>query len=200
MPDNRRKYDWKAIQAFYDVGNSCKECEKHFGFCRATAEKARKRKEFVRHRSLKEAAHLHISKHGATPLSEKTRQKIKDSVNRRLRDGTWHYSFSKVRTHKFVSKFAGEVKLMGKWELEYAKHLDNQNVRWERPIEKFAYEFEGVQRFYTPDFFLSNQNIFIEVKGYETAKDRAKWKYFPHVLKVLKYQDLINLGLTISTK
>jgi hypothetical protein len=31
--DRRRKYDWAAIQAFYDAGNSCRETARAFGFC-----------------------------------------------------------------------------------------------------------------------------------------------------------------------
>jgi len=28
-----RRYDWAAIQAYYDAGHSLRECEIAFGFC-----------------------------------------------------------------------------------------------------------------------------------------------------------------------
>lgn len=36
FPDRRRKYDWHAVQAFYDAGASYRQCKAHFGFCAAT--------------------------------------------------------------------------------------------------------------------------------------------------------------------
>jgi biotin operon repressor len=31
-----RRYDWKAVQAFYDAGHSITECQERFGFARKT--------------------------------------------------------------------------------------------------------------------------------------------------------------------
>ena len=94
---------------------------------------------------------------------------------------------------------------MGRWELEYAKYLDRNDIEWRRPKEKFYYEFEGLKSgngYYIPDFYLVKEQIYVEIKGYETDKDRAKWKWFPKDLnfKVLKRQELIDLGLDISDK
>ena len=33
FPDRRRKYDWAAIQDYYDRGNSYRDCKKRFAFC-----------------------------------------------------------------------------------------------------------------------------------------------------------------------
>ena len=35
------------------------------------------------------------------------------------------------------------------------------------------------QRYYTPDFYLPDEDIYIEIKGYKTIKDEAKWSQFP---------------------
>src|SRR5579864_7456000 len=45
--DRRRKYDWSAIQTYYDKGHSYRECRAKFGFCSAAWEKARKRGEIT---------------------------------------------------------------------------------------------------------------------------------------------------------
>jgi hypothetical protein len=31
-----RRYDWEAVQAYYDAGNSISQCQRHFGFSRET--------------------------------------------------------------------------------------------------------------------------------------------------------------------
>ncbi|HET6893819.1 MAG TPA: HNH endonuclease [Candidatus Baltobacteraceae bacterium] len=45
--DGRRKYDWTAVQAYYDAGNSFTECKRRFGFCNASWHKARERGEII---------------------------------------------------------------------------------------------------------------------------------------------------------
>lgn len=39
--DRRRRYDWAAVQAYYDEGHSYRECRAKFGFCAAAWNKAR---------------------------------------------------------------------------------------------------------------------------------------------------------------
>jgi transcriptional regulator len=199
-----RKHNWKEIQKFYDAGNSLSECYIKFNICRATFRKAQKRGEFHA-RPQQEGVKLRYDKYGGHLMSVKAKKQIQQTILSKVESGNWHYSFSKVRTHEFNSKFAGQVKLMGRWELEYAQYLDDNNIEWRRPKEKFYYEYSGLKSgsgYYTPDFFLIKEEIYIEIKGYETDKDRAKWKWFPvdHKHKVLKYQDLKEIGLTLSKK
>lgn len=123
-------------------------------------------------------------------ISEKQKNKMSKTIKQKVKDGTWHYSFSKTRTHEYKG-----VKLHGSWELQYAKYLDENNIKWERPKEKFPYMFENKNSSYTPDFYLTETDEYIEIKGYETDKDRAKWKYFPHKLIVLKKKELFELNI-----
>jgi hypothetical protein len=127
--------------------------------------------------------------------SENTKKKLSKTIKKKIKNGTWHNSFSKSRTHKYNSKFAGEVKLHGKWELNYAKYLDDNDIHWRRPKESFYYEFNNKNGRYTPDFYLINRKIYIEIKGYETDKDRAKWKWFPLELKVIKGKELKKMNI-----
>lgn len=119
-----------------------------------------------------------------------TNKKRSETVRRKVKEGTWHYSFSKTRIHEYKG-----VKLHGKWELQYAKWLDNNNIKWRRPNEKFVYIFENKERFYTPDFYLIETNEYVEIKGYETEKDRSKWRDFPLKLKVIKGKGLFEMGI-----
>jgi 5-methylcytosine-specific restriction endonuclease McrA len=43
--DRRRRYDWAAVQAYYDEGHSIRECVARFGFCLAAWTKAADRGE-----------------------------------------------------------------------------------------------------------------------------------------------------------
>ena len=45
--DRRRKYDWSAVQAFYDAGHGFRATAAHFGFCSASWSKAVQRGEIV---------------------------------------------------------------------------------------------------------------------------------------------------------
>lgn len=123
-------------------------------------------------------------------LSNTAKNKISKTVREKIKKGQWHNSFSKSRTHEY----RGE-KFHGTWELRYAKYLDENNIKWRRPKEKFQYIFENKNRYYTPDFYLTEENIYIEIKGYETDKDVAKWKNFPLGLKILNGEDLHKLGI-----
>ena len=56
----------------------------------------------------------------------------------------------------------------------------------------FKYEWNGI-RTYFPDFYLPDKNIYVEVKGYKTERDAAKWDQFPEqLLKILK-DDIIEI-------
>ncbi len=45
--DKRRKYDWAAVQEYYNQGNTYDECIRKFGFCRGAWQKALSRGEMT---------------------------------------------------------------------------------------------------------------------------------------------------------
>jgi hypothetical protein len=97
------------------------------------------------------------------------------------------------RCEKFLyeSKIAGKVSLDGTWELAVAKWLDDNVTSWNRNTKRFQYtDDSGKLRHYTPDFWIEDWDSYLEVKGYETDLDRAKWKHFPHSLTVWKKKQL----------
>lgn len=131
-----------------------------------------------------------ILKQTGKPLSEEHKASIAKSVYKKIENDSWHLSFSKSRTHEYKG-----VKFHGLWEVKFAMNLDDKNVEWRRPTEKFQYTFEGKIRNYTPDFWIPEMNSYIEIKGYTTPKDEAKWSQFPLKLIVLKGEDLVQLGI-----
>lgn len=94
----------------------------------------------------------------------------------------------------YKSHIAGLVYLRSSYEIRYARWLDENNINWLANKEGFKYEFEGIIRTYYPDFYLIDENTFVEIKGFKTSKDDAKWKSFPHKLKILYGKDLDELN------
>mgnify|MGYP002348961458 FL=1 len=86
-------------------------------------------------------------------------------------------------------------KFYGKWELNYDIWLDENLIEWQRPNEVFQYTMNDKVHHYTPDFYLPKTNEYIEIKGYETEKDRCKWRDFPLKLRILKRDDLKLLNI-----
>lgn len=77
------------------------------------------------------------------------------------------------------------VDLHGSWELKYVQYLDLHNIRWVRNTNCFSYIFDGKKRKYIPDFYLPESDQYVEIKGYRTEKDVAKWSQFPKNKKLV---------------
>jgi hypothetical protein len=107
-------------------------------------------------------------------------KKISETINKKVKEGTWHTSLAK---HMHI-EYNG-IDLHGSWELAYAKYLDANNIRWIRNKDSFTYVYDGKERKYTPDFYLIDSDEYIEIKGYKTKKDEAKWSQFPKHRKLI---------------
>lgn len=89
-----------------------------------------------------------------------------------------------------------EVWLDSRWEIHFVSILDKFSIRWKKnKKERFPYIWEGSRKFYYPDFFLPELNVWVEVKGWEREQDREKWKAFPHRLFVIRGNYLKRLDL-----
>lgn len=82
-----------------------------------------------------------------------------------------------------VNNISGRVKFIkykdtfvhGKWELQVAKWLDKLNIKWTNKIEGIKYLYNDHEHLYFPDFYIEDLKMYIEVKGYETERDKIKW-------------------------
>jgi len=124
--------------------------------------------------------------------SLETKQKRKDTIAKKVVNNEWHTSLAR-RMH---IDYNG-VDLHGSWEVAYVRYLDRLGTLWKRNTESFVYEFENKIRRYTPDFYLPETNEYVEIKGYKTEKDSAKWSQFPKEkqLTVLMHKDLRDLNI-----
>ena len=127
------------------------------------------------------------------------RQDVRDKISKtclnKSKNGEWHTSLAK-NMHISYKGFD----LHGTWELAYAQYLDSNNILWTRCKDRFEYTYNNSLHYYTPDFYLTESNTYIEIKGYPTGKDYAKWRDFPSDKKlvILKYKDLLSLGISLS--
>lgn len=121
-------------------------------------------------------------------------KKIAVTVQQKVKDGEWHTSLAR---HMHID-YKG-IDLHGTWELKYAQYLDANDIKWIRNKDTFKYIFDDKERLYTPDFYLLDSDEYVEVKGYKTAKDNAKWSQFPYNRKliVLMATELKSLGIKI---
>ncbi|WJV31938.1 hypothetical protein QTG56_25320 (plasmid) [Rossellomorea sp. AcN35-11] len=84
------------------------------------------------------------------------------------------------------------------YELAFVIYNLEHSIKFERNFDSFEYEFNGKKLNYTPDFKINEQ--YIEIKGYETAKDKEKHKQFPHLLIVLKKGDMQHIFKYVTNK
>lgn len=127
--------------------------------------------------------------------SEEFKQKMSEIAKKRHANG-WDNQCGRAPKYKYHSDIAGDVTLDGSWELAVAKYLDKNKIDWRRKKFRFKYiNLKGKEAYYNPDFYLVKEDLYIEVKGYETELDRCKWKQFPKKLKVWKKSDLVELGI-----
>lgn len=73
------------------------------------------------------------------------------------------------------------------WELAYLIYCLDHNIPIKRCEESFEYEYEGKKHLYHPDFII-NENQYIEIKGYESNKDKVKFQAFPKNKQLLVYK------------
>lgn len=84
------------------------------------------------------------------------------------------------------------LKLQGTWEVTFYQWCKSNFILVERPSVGFSYNFNG-DRTYFPDFYLPEKQLYVEIKGYETERDRAKWASFPHKLLVIRGKEIKNI-------
>jgi hypothetical protein len=84
------------------------------------------------------------------------------------------------------------IKFQGSWELEFYKYCEANSIECFRNTEGFKYVWQG-ERTYYPDFYLPKYDSYVEVKGYKTERDEAKWKQFPKKLLIIDKKDIDNI-------
>ena len=77
------------------------------------------------------------------------------------------------------------------WELAFVIYNLDHNILIKRCEEYFEYDYNNETHLYYPDFIVNFTN-YIEIKGFQSKKDDAKFSCFPKdkILKIYKYKEL----------
>lgn len=67
------------------------------------------------------------------------------------------------------------IRMRSGYEVMYAMVLDKENIEWEYEPKRFKLK-KGIT--YLPDFYLKKQNLWIDVKGRITERNKLKYKLF----------------------
>ena len=97
--------------------------------------------------------------------SPETKQKISEklSINNKGGRAKWY-------------NVAGQM-VQGTWERDLAIKFEQLNIRWlklKTNKHTLKYEMNGKVRSYTPDFYLPDYEVFVEVKGFWWGNDKEK--------------------------
>ena len=124
-------------------------------------------------------------------VSEETRKKISDKAKHQVwtEERRQNHSLSmrnavvehpaSYSAHNVVGRTKrieyNGMMVTGKWELEVAMFLDRKGVEWTNYVKPFKYFWGEKIRNYFPDFYIPILDLYIEVKGFQTERDEAKW-------------------------
>ena len=75
-------------------------------------------------------------------------------------------------------EIAGQ-KVQGTWERDIAAKFEQLNIQWiklKTNKDTLKYEMNGKIRSYTPDFYLPDYDMYVEVKGFWWGDDKEKMK------------------------
>lgn len=163
----QNKYNWKEIQAYYDLGNSYKRCEEKFGVCNASLAKAVKRGDLKTRKNgetLKMAYSLGFLKpYSPTEEHRKILSKCAKERNFGGDNQSKKYDYN-------------GFKLCSSYELRVAKLLDLVGIKWIKPKTTFKWiDKNSKSHTYHPDLYLNDLNIYLDPKNsYCIIRDAEK--------------------------
>lgn len=173
-------WDWPVIQAYYDNNHSAAEVIKEFGLNFTAISKANKLGLFISRTRYASRLLRGTTGRGIARTAEQ-RARISASMQLAVKEGRQRT----LKPYGIVAIPYKGIILQSQWELKVAIFLDSRNILWERPTKSFDYTFEDKVLQYFPDFYLTDYNLYIEVKGWTQAKDLCKWRDFPDKLLII---------------
>ena len=107
--------------------------------------------------------------------SKETIQKLTASMKLAVLKYPESYSEAKNNHRTKVHICTNGFKVRGKWELAFVEFCIVNNIAISQVRESFSYTYDMEEHQYFPDFYLKDFDIFVEVKGWKSIIDEAKW-------------------------
>lgn len=93
------------------------------------------------------------------------RKMLSEHMTKAWKNGKYdHVNVGKCKWYSYTKKDGSTCKLQGTWELKYAKWLDEHDVQFIAHRGRISYVLNGNDRAYYPDFYLVNDNLYVDVK------------------------------------
>lgn len=118
------------------------------------------------------------------------------AVTRNPESYSKHNVSGRVKIYE-VQSSTGITKVKGKWELAVANYLNENQISWTNNIKPFNYTWQDKWHLYFPDFLLLDKNVYIEVKGYKTDRDEAKWSVVENLI-IIDHSNIKSLSTILS--
>ena len=115
--------------------------------------------------------------------------KIKQSTAMKLAVANNPDSYTSANRGRTKQIIVDGIKLQGQWEVDFYNWAKEKGLNPTRPSQGFKYQWNG-ERTYYPDFYIASLDLYVEVKGYETDRDNAKWLQFPEKLRIIKKEEI----------
>lgn len=122
--------------------------------------------------------------------NEENRKKHSERMKQVVKDNPESYSDNNVvgRSKHFTVE---GVRYNSTWEFIVSNFLDVHKIKWKRGnIKPISYWWKEKWHLYFPDFLLTEYDIYVEVKGYETERDQAKWKHVDKPILIIKQKEI----------
>lgn len=177
----------KCNETFLAASRFKKFCDKHprgresYLDISNMSEEERKLFDLKQKRSIKRALNLPFK------MSEEKRKHLSDVMKRKVKENP--DAFLGGNRGKVKTFMIDGIKLLGMWEVLFYQWAKESGLNPKKCLTSFPYEWNGIRNYY-PDFYLPTLNVYVEVKGFERERDRAKWAHFPEKLIVLKKNEI----------
>jgi len=109
-------------------------------------------------------------------FSAERREKISEAVSKWLESDSYDTHFKRIKRFLVKNIDGVEYKCQGKWEKAVAEKLNSMGVKWVRG-KPILYKMDGVTHRYNPDFYIPNEDRYVEVKGFYFERDRIKMRH-----------------------
>jgi hypothetical protein len=130
-------------------------------------------------------------------LSPTKRPEVKEKMSKNHYDcsGRNNPHFGKPASHGEKIEYKG-IYMRSSWEYAFVLWLDKNNIKWEYEPKTF----DLGDNTYTPDFYLSEFNLYIEIKGFWRDKAKEKFelfkqKYCGERIKLIEEYELTKEGI-----
>lgn len=78
----------------------------------------------------------------------------------------------------YICKNDTKIWMRSSWEIKFAKYLDDNNINWLFEPIAFPIIYNNINGTYRPDFYIIEEHLYIEIKGWWRGDSESKYNAF----------------------